>query len=692
MLGLLAPILAGGGPAVPGGALSSGDVSLLREAERLMPQGLLTAGGPLVLPDGRPGRGWEIGHDASSGSSGAPTGSRAASQVSPAARRTAEAVLAEMHRYFEDHRTPLPNARTVLGGRIMSWALALQEHEPALEVVGWWCEFLRRIEDSRPFTRSNWAVASAFEVALSRSRLALLDLRRQMEVTALASGLQDLREALEALHRDGRDAADKLFELLHVALRPQAASERICFHELERRARAHHCGAAVEEQVMSRILEFEEAGVADALAPVFLGKDGTAAAACAGDALARRGGASAVEASSLFPAEVLAKLEDAAVLVRELQDHLLRGKGEVRTAIEPGVVRALGHGSLAAFVELHGLYCHLATLLQRFELLLRTVRDYARFICFLPLHRVSVLEIEVILPRLRQRLVAGVRTISSTYESLSWGEAPRGRGAVVEKCQCLLSKLEHCGSSSSSALTALKACTPESTLNEFEGWRGGDERWLKVARMQLSASSLLSAQELKAFEVPQLAECLAISGKEETLAPVLPAGTEAARHGGALEPWSRSSSPGGRGQLALKSLVDEDTRLYEAGRSVGILGQRIHAAAAPRCAQAAACTAQASVVVGTWLQSAIRTQVGDGEGMLGRDTADAAARATQLVRDFLGPQPPPLGRHFHTISGADDWLLVNPESEAACEERAAGGRDSNALLALQGPPSPGRHD
>ena len=76
----------------------------------------------------------------------------------------------------------------------------------------------------------------------------------------------------------------------------------------------------------------------------------------------------------------------------------------------------------------------------------------------------------------------------------------------------LARQVGHCGVASMAALMALRACTPQSTLNDFEGWQSGDRRWLQVARLQVAAQALLPPQDLVTLNIPELAAHLRLGG------------------------------------------------------------------------------------------------------------------------------------------------------------------------------------
>jgi len=653
MLGFLAPMLNGCG----GGELAATDVALLREIEQLRPDGPLASTG-LITADGRPSVAWDPERDPLLLSRSAQ-----ATSAPPAARRAGDAILDELRRYFERQRgVRVPNARTVLGGQLARWAMELRELKPALDAVRWWCDFLCRLEDARIFTRSNWASASTFEETLSRCRLILLNLRCRLEDNTAALSLEGLQATLQETYWVGRDVADRILELLYMALRPRPAVDRCCFHELERQAELHDVSDAfmsLEDQLIRHILEVERLQAVDALAPALLRAAGAVEAGV--DCVPTQPSQPVAPSTELLPQEALSAMRVAEAAVDQLCSALARGDGPPTTRITPSLVRAVGRVGLAVFLELHGLYCLLSALLQRLELFLRTVREYARFVCFLPLHSAAIFDLGTVLPELGRRVADAVSALSIAYESMPREAAPRSRGVLLEKCRYLMQQLEHCDGASSSALAVLKACTPRSTLGDFEGWRTGDKRWLQVARVYFAARELLPATEI--VEITQLATnlqrggcgrasfCMRSLADAEAATNDAQRGTVTAKteveKGSVAETEAEGGVLGRLGRIGVRSIADEDTRLYEAGRNVGLVGQRLCEAAGPT-------VGRVSQFVRERLPS-LRTRQG--------------AIPSELVTGFLRPSRPPSQRGCFPES--TEWVMIEDlEAEVNFEAEA----------------------
>lgn len=585
-----------------GVCLSSSDVALLREIEQLMPAGS-RAQELLVRDDGLPSQLVDAQQELLEDVHSPPPG------ASPTLRRASDAVLDELRRYFMAGggvRVPA-NARAVLGGRLARFAAELlqQREELAADGVRWWCEFLLRVEDARPFTRSNWARASAFEEALSRCRLILLDLSGRLKDTSRNPALECLREQLREAHSSARNAGDHLLELLYIGLRPRPAVERCTFHELQRLAEAGESASAPafeasEDKLIFHILNSEQVHAADDLAFAFLeGPEGCVALDvkdCT-DQLQRLG-----ESAS----------NSAANVVKDLLQQL--------QAARPAVAQTIGSRATLAFLELHGLYCLLAALLQRLELCLQAVSEYARFVCFLPVYRATLLDLQDFLPKLRNQVSDNIEVLATAYESLPRAMAPPGRAAVLEKCRLVVRRFQHSESASGAALATLKMCTPQETLQDFDGWRQDDQRWAQFARLRLAANALLPASRVEALDVPGIAESLASGGVKlshevafpRTQVRVAEASVDARRE---MNTNLFSAWP-----------VDEDTRLHVAASGLALLGQQAwEEALQPGCKR----TAEA---LGRQLQ-----------GLLDYDTEGKATRLVGCIVDRLRPMPAKVG-------------------------------------------------
>jgi len=611
---LAAPLsLVAGGDA--SGTLAAADVELLRELEALMPAGPRPLSGErLVTAEGLPYLQWLPSQlverpVAAGGTAGGATASR------PAVRRAADAVLEELRKYFEVHHgVRTPNARTVFGGQLATWTAESREREPTLEAVHWWCDFLCLIEDKRPFTKSNWATASAFEDALSHCRLVLVSMRGKLEDSE-RHGLEGLREALHSAHSINRDVADKLLELLYTALRPQPAIARCCFHDLEDLAsNAGTAGVAFrapEDQLVLIILQLEQAQAVDFLATAFL--------CCSQDC----------DDTIALPAPVVSSLHEAQELACQLRTYWSRAAELPTSRVPASAVHALGSQAVNSFLDLCGHYCLYAGLLGRLDLLLRAVQDYARFVCFLPVHEAAILDLEVLLPQLRLKIIAAVERLSSAYECLPRAVAPQGRSAVLDKCKQILQHLKQTTTVTTSALAALRACSPMSTLRDFDGWRSEDHRWLQVARLNLAARALLPATEVEALAVSQLSQRLRLGGR----APKLQLSLQDAGQEGA-DPLQEGTvaiapraSPGDAGNLAstgLSKLVDEDTRLYVAGQNICTFGSQVCSVTADGCTRASQVVLE-QVCEHMPEREAVRAAA-----------EDTASHAAGLIVEFLG--------------------------------------------------------
>ncbi|CAE7810471.1 unnamed protein product, partial [Symbiodinium sp. CCMP2456] len=424
-----------------------------------------------------------------------------ASAADPAARRAATAVMDEIRRYFNRQDVcGSPNARTVLAGHLVRFAADLLLRETAKEALRWWTEFLLRVEDARPFTKSNWAHSSTFEETLGRCRLVLLDLSK--EETSHMPVFRQLRESLREAHNLGRHAADSLMELLYIALR-QSPTERFAFLELSQQVEAGSSASSftmVEDEVIYHILHIEKCHVADLLADCFLQQLQCAAEYSQEDLSDQLDHAGHTRESLAARARVQQ-------LLRILHEHLLdparSPKGN--TGLLPSTVHSLGDETWLAFVELHGLYCLLAALLRRAAICLEAIQDYAKFMCFLPVHQASLLDLEQLFPQLRAHIVQKTQQIMDAYERLPRHTAPPGRVAVLSKGRGLLQKLEQTSASCQSAKEALRAVTPQATLKDFHRWRATDLRWRQFARLHLAARALFSPEQLQALEAANAA-------------------------------------------------------------------------------------------------------------------------------------------------------------------------------------------
>jgi len=539
-------------PFFSGNGFSSSDVALLKEVESLMPPGPLSPQS-LVRNPAYPNEDVDVFAELQRCSE-----ALSASAADPAARRAATAVMDEIRRYFNRQDVcGSPNARTVLAGHLVRFAADLLLRETAKEALRWWTEFLLRVEDARPFTKSNWAHSSTFEETLGRCRLVLLDLSK--EETSHMPLFRQLRETLREAHNLGRHAADSLMELLYIALR-QSPTERFAFLELSQQVEAGSSASSftmVEDEIIYHILHIEKCHVADLLADCFLQQLQGATEHPQEDLSDQLDHAGHTRESLAARARVQQ-------LLRILHEHLLdpaRSPGG-NTGLLPSTVHSLGDETWLAFVELHGLYCLLAALLHRAAICLEAIQDYAKFMCFLPVHQASLLDLEQLFPQLRAHIVQKTQQIMDAYERLPRHTAPPGRFAVLTKGRGLLQKLEQTAASCQSAKEALRAVTPQATLKDFHRWRATDLRWRQFARLHLAARALFSPEQLQALEVGTVADSLmrgvpqfALEGPAANPPERLPEPTEPRYEGG------------------LARFVDEDTRLHQAACGLALLGE-----------------------------------------------------------------------------------------------------------------------
>lgn len=606
-------------------SLSSTDVAILRECERLMPQGPLSQD-LVVRDDSLPTQPVDIIEELSVAVHTSPAG------ASPSVRRAADAVLDELRHYFDvRHSAAVPcNARSVLGGRLACFALEMvhQREEMVAEAVQWWCEFLLRIEDTRPFTRSNWINASGFEETLSRCRLILLELSGRLREASGSPALQRLREQLREAHSTMRHAADNLLELLYIGLRARPAIERCSFHELQRLAKAGRpIGAAFEaaqDRLVFYVLLSEEQHSADDLAPAFLTPFASPA----------------TDQEHCADLQLKKHDQDASDSTRREVEALLRRF----QADSPAVAKIVGEEATAAFVELHGLYCLFVALLQRLELCLQAVSEYARFVCFLPVYRAALLDLQDHLPQLRRRVTEGINTLAAAYERLPRSTAPPGRAAVLEKCRCIAVRLEQSARTSETVLSTLKACTPQETLQEFEVWRHDDHRWAKLARLRLASKALLPASQIEALEVPSIVDSLASGGRQLSPRASVSVPSASSLEADAVVQTKDSSS---LASFGLAGRVGEGTRLHVAACSLAVLGQQAwEEALHPGC---------------KWTAQACSRQL---QALLDRDAEGKAAR---LVGDIAARVRPVHAQDAANLCAAE-WVLV---SDAAGDETIA---------------------
>jgi len=360
------------------------------------------------------------------------------------------------------------------------------------------------------------------------------------------------------------------------------------------------------------------------------------------------------------------------------REALDKGDGPPVTRISPQFVRAVGPAPVASYWELHGLYCLLAALLQRLELSLQAVREYAQFVCFLPVYRATVVDMEAILPEICRRTSSETSTLAKAYEMLPRASAPPCRGAVLEKCRGLDQQISQCGIASMTALVALKACTPQATLNDFEGWKSDDRRWLQVARLQVAAQALLPRQELVALNIQELATNLRLGGQGlgrlRVLDSTLRAGTKATERatGRCRSPADSVQDPpvpvGAAASLSqimnssLGALVDEDTRLHTLGCNVGCVGRRMYAAALPL-------RAKATQQVLAKLEGFLAMQGANVPQGIPEAALDSIAeQVSKLVCSFLGYGTKPLD----ICDG--DWVMLEPEERQGSPRRSGSSR------------------
>ncbi|CAK9110845.1 unnamed protein product [Durusdinium trenchii] len=463
----------------------------------------------------------------------------------PAVRRTATTVLDELSRYFgEDHSR---GARMVLASHLARFVSDFVEKENAAEALNWWTEFLLNIEDARPFTRSNWAHASAFEEVLSRCRIKLLDLKLEDTRPPLR-----LREALREVHNAARHAADDLLEVLYIGLRAKPAADRFSYMDLCQCMQAGLYGSNafcnMEDQIIFYILDLEKSYTVDLLAGCFLSK-------CSEEASEDPGRVSSIPLARHHIQELL----------QELQEIVWGRKTALKTGFSLEAVQVLGQEVWIFFWELHGLYCLLSALLQRIEICFAAVQDYASFVSFLPVHQAALLDLERLLPQLQAGITQKIKALMAAYEVLPRPSAPPGRARFLEKCRSLLHQLRQTELPCKMATEALSAVTPQATLKQFHLWRDSDQCWRQFARLPLAARALLKPEELDKLKVHAMPKYLC-----EPTSP--------ASHALDDPPDFRTihldeevTADG----MSLRSFVDEDTRLHQAVCKLALAGQSI---------------------------------------------------------------------------------------------------------------------
>lgn len=528
--------------------MSSSDVALLKEVESLMPDSITK---PRFVESDKDDIHVQLQHLSQRLSK---------TSADPAVRRAATAVLEELRCYFGEERSQ--NARTVFAGHFARFVSDLVEKENVREGWHWWMEFLLKIEDARPFTRSNWAHASTFEQVLSRCRLKLLDLRLED-----APQLR-LREALREVHNSARHAADDLLEVLYIGLRTKPATERFSYLDLCECMKAGLCGSKafgnLEDQIIFHILDMEKSHSVDLLAGCFLPE-------CAQEEFPEF-----PEDGARSAAGVAAR-RHVQELLQELQDPVRDRSGGSTTGILDGCVQVLGIQAWTAFWELHGLYCLLSALLKRLEICFAAVQDYASFICFLPVHQAALLDSEHLLPHLQERVAEKAKLLMGTYEVLPRASAPPKRALFLEKCRSLLHQLSEMANPCRMATDALRHVTPQATLQDFYLWRETDQRWKQFARLQLAARALLKPKELEALKVKAISRHLSDG-------PADPNACAASRRLSIrdIKEPSCNGCDGSSGHAdemptnegtSLRCFVDEDTRLHQAVCKLVLVGQ-----------------------------------------------------------------------------------------------------------------------
>ena len=222
--------------------------------------------------------------------------------------------------------------------------------------------------------------------------------------------------------------------------------------------------------------------------------------------------------------------------------------------------QALGKEAWGVFLELHGLYCLLSALLQRLEICSAAVQDYASFICFLPVHEATLLDLEQLFPQLQSRIQQKTKSLMTAYEGLPRQSVP-GRALLLERCRSLLHQLQHTDVPCRMAKDALRTMTPQATLQDFSGWR--DERWKQFARLQLAARVLLKPEELEALGVWKLSTSLS-NGERLAISDVSRPRSEA-----------KAVPVPDLTMLSLRHFVDEDTRLHQAACKLAVAGQSL---------------------------------------------------------------------------------------------------------------------
>lgn len=519
--------------------MSSGDVALLKEVEGLMPDSSMK---PRFLDS-----------EVEDISSQLHSLSQRVSKTSadPAVRRAATAVLDELRCHFGEESSH--NARTVLAAHLARFVADLVEKENAREALHWWMEFLLKIEDARPFTRSNWAHASTFEEVLSRCRLTLLDLKLEDVRPQLR-----LREALREVHNSARHAADDLLEVLYIGLRTKPAMDRFSYLDLCQCLKAGLCGSKafwnLEDQIIFHILDMEKSNTVDLLAGCFLPE-------CAKEDIPEDAGRSAAG---------IAARRHVQELVRELEETVRnrRDRTDRRTGIFLEACVQAGKEAWMAFWELHGLYCLLSALLKRLEICSSAVQDYASFICFLPVHQAALLDSDQLLPHLQARIAEKTKILMATYEVLPRPSAPPKRALFLEKCRALLHQLTETVLPCRMATEALQHVTPQATLQDFYLWRETDQRWKQFARLQLAARVLLKPEQLEALQVQSISRYLSDGPVDSGNRLAIQDIDESTPDDGCAHSEVTTGN-----LVSLRCFIDEDTRLHQAVCKLAMVGE-----------------------------------------------------------------------------------------------------------------------
>mmetsp|Transcript_177034 Transcript_177034/g.567815 ORF Transcript_177034/g.567815 Transcript_177034/m.567815 type:complete len:792 (+) Transcript_177034:78-2453(+) len=753
MLGLVSPIVCAVGSVVSsartagrlvdafvggaGGSMSAGDEALLQKAYAQMPAGSLRV--PFLSAEGHlqqapwPLQGGDAEDAATASGSGVGRPSESAGTV---VRRVGEAILDELGRYFQARDAHgAVTSRSVFAGKLGHWAAQIRRRNPPEEEVHWWVDFLLRVEDDRLFTRSNWVNASEFGAALMQVRRVLADLKVELEKDREDASLQRLREQLQDVYANGREAADRLMELLNLALRPsvERANVRAILEQLDKPAEAD-ASRAIEDRFLLELLQLERRQLVDEMAEALgqhLVPSSAAAvepgvmqqlddedaehededdllhikmATCAVGPVAQR----RCSQSDGQPQQRPLQVEEAQLTFLDLRSLLLGDGSAVSstaavapsTRVPPEMLQAVGRAPVDAFLELHRLYCLFVGLLQRVDLTIQAVREYASFVCFLPMHRVSMLDLKEHLPELRRRLSEASNCIVLAYEKLD--VVPGGhRQALFGKNRDFLKGLNRCLDCSGDALERLQQCTPRSTLQGFKGWQSGDQRWLQVARFQVAAQALLPsgavaqardvAADLRRFHAePAALLDGSLDGAGERRRGELPAELqEGAAASGCRQVGGRvAQGPGDAIRFGLGYVVDEDTRLHALACTVAALGlrsvdvaatagHRVFELAKPGCEQA---SRAALKQLDAWLQS---------RGVSTDDLGEYLKKSSTVLVEYarntaLGPEP---YSHLDILDG--QWVLLD---SLQARGRSSGGGGATPLLAAVALSAPFRID